>query len=351
MKTIILIFTLAFVLVHNSRSLALPVMDFDGVQWIYQTKNDVHYVGDLHGNLVGFKTILKNLKLIDSEDRWIGGQSHLVLVGDYLGYGKQSKDLLDFIIDLRAKAEEAGGQVHPLLGNHEFIVAKGNFSYLSDEEKRGFIGEEDLSAISKGELKARLGEQLGGQSKYARFFRSLNSFIIINNTLVSHAGFNHWAKDTDLGAINATVRRWIENRQILFQDGGEPPLPYPTLETEWVVLADGPLFTSGLRVPPEGIVEERKHLSKQEFDDTLKSMGERYGVKLDYVVAGHDVTNNGLITYDPYYGRKLVRIDTGISEFFKNGSLSALSQLNSGQIRVWEQSRMSSCLRHYSHGN
>lgn len=96
-------------------------------------------LGDIHGDIVAMKSILRRVGLIDMRGEWIGGKAIIVQTGGELGrcpapedrvlnFGPNS-DLVDrgpsliaitrFWDTLRPKAELAGGGVHNLLGNHE----------------------------------------------------------------------------------------------------------------------------------------------------------------------------------------------------------------------------------------
>ena len=40
-------------------------------------------IGDIHGSIDGFKSILKVTGLIDASNKWIGGRTQLIQTGDY----------------------------------------------------------------------------------------------------------------------------------------------------------------------------------------------------------------------------------------------------------------------------
>ena len=49
-------------------------------------------IGDLHGAIVALRTILRGTRLIDRDDRWIGGRAHLVQVGDVFNRGTGGRE-------------------------------------------------------------------------------------------------------------------------------------------------------------------------------------------------------------------------------------------------------------------
>ncbi len=90
-------------------------------------------VGDIHGDYKAFIKILKGTELIDCKLHWTGGKTHLVQIGDVLDRGDYAKEILDLLMKLEKEAEEAGGKVHMLLGNHEEMNITGLVFNRGDE--------------------------------------------------------------------------------------------------------------------------------------------------------------------------------------------------------------------------
>ncbi|KVI08140.1 Metallophosphoesterase domain-containing protein [Cynara cardunculus var. scolymus] len=84
-------------------------------------------VGDLHGDLLKSKQALRLAGLIDSQDRWSGGSSTLVQVGDVLDRGGQELKILYFLEKLKRQAVKVGGNVITMNGNHEIMNIDRNF--------------------------------------------------------------------------------------------------------------------------------------------------------------------------------------------------------------------------------
>ena len=75
-------------------------------------------IGDVHGDVEALISILKARKLIQWSKRswqWTGKKSHLVLVGDLVDRGPDSRAVLDFLYDLEKKAEAKGGKIGKLI--------------------------------------------------------------------------------------------------------------------------------------------------------------------------------------------------------------------------------------------
>ena len=86
-------------------------------------------VGDIHGEIDGFDSVLRAARLIDAEGRWVGGDAILVQTGDVTDRGPRVRAVMDRLRALSRQAPDDGGRVVALLGNHEV----SNLSHLFDE--------------------------------------------------------------------------------------------------------------------------------------------------------------------------------------------------------------------------
>ena len=92
-------------------------------------------IGDLNGALAVLRTILRGCALIDESDRWIGGRTHLIQLGDIFDRGGgQACACLQLLQELRAQATDTGGRVTQLLGNHEVMAVLGDERWVSVDE-------------------------------------------------------------------------------------------------------------------------------------------------------------------------------------------------------------------------
>ena len=82
--------------------------------------------------------LLQIAKLVDDESNWIGGTCHLVQLGDILDRGDSERSCIDLLFKLRKQAEEAGGKVHVLLGNHEVMNVALDFRYVTHNAWEGW---------------------------------------------------------------------------------------------------------------------------------------------------------------------------------------------------------------------
>jgi hypothetical protein len=78
-------------------------------------------IGDIHGSIDGFRSILKATGLADATGKWTGGRAQLIQPGDYTDRGEGTRAVLDLLMALEPQAKSAGGRAFALLGNHEVM--------------------------------------------------------------------------------------------------------------------------------------------------------------------------------------------------------------------------------------
>jgi hypothetical protein len=81
-------------------------------------------LGDLHGSLDAFRTILTGAGILEG-DAWRGGRVILVQLGDVIDRGPDSVATYEFLADLQVRARKGKGRVVRLLGNHEVSLLEG----------------------------------------------------------------------------------------------------------------------------------------------------------------------------------------------------------------------------------
>ena len=135
-------------------------------------KKRLFAIGDIHGCFESLKNLIENKIKLKKSDK-------LVLLGDYIDRGPQSKEVVDFIIELQSK----GYDIVTLMGNHEamLIDAMENEKNFSKWIHNG--GGRTLISFDVESLKD-LDQQ------YILFFKGLILFYTFDNFLFVHAGFN-----------------------------------------------------------------------------------------------------------------------------------------------------------------
>jgi serine/threonine protein phosphatase 1 len=134
-------------------------------------------IGDIHGCFIPFRQMIESEIKFQQDD-------FLVLLGDYIDRGPDSKKVIDYIIDLKVQ----NYNVIPLAGNHEIMLLdthrneKHLISWLyngAGETLRSF-GLQSIKMLEK---------------KYLSFFSNLKYYHSSGNFLFVHAGFDDTAYD------------------------------------------------------------------------------------------------------------------------------------------------------------
>ena len=111
-------------------------------EWQFSGVNRVVAVSDIHGAYDAMVTTFSKAKVIDENLEWNGGDTHLVITGDLLDRGPDSRKVMDLIMRLEGEAIAAGGRVHQLIGNHEVMNLAGDLRYVAMREYAAFVEDE-----------------------------------------------------------------------------------------------------------------------------------------------------------------------------------------------------------------
>lgn len=146
---------------------------------VYKDANPIFVVSDIEGNFKDFRQILQSSGVIDDNYKWIFGKGHLVLLGDYFDRGWDVMPCLWLCYELQRQAKLAGGKVHFILGNHEFMNLTGDNRYV-DIKYRAFANEIGLNYKDLFSQKSELGEWL----------RTKNAVVKIGDYVFTHGGIS-----------------------------------------------------------------------------------------------------------------------------------------------------------------
>ena len=317
-------------------------------------------VGDLHGDYEVFINILKVNKIIDEENHWIAGKTHLVQIGDIFDRGTHAKSILDFLMILEKEAEVAGGKVHALIGNHEFMniagIAFDYRGYVSLEQFVSFLPKEyveememkfrqkigensprennsdyffdpnlrtewlefldDVSRKRKYRHQAQLEYSRNLIEIYGEWLTNKNAVIKINDIIFVHGGLNEKYSKRNLEKLNESIRKELKS----LASAAKSPLKR-NVRAPIAFDSNGPLWYRDLADPEDKDFEE-------EVDRILKNL------KAQHMVIAHTPT---LITHPgemQRFNKKIWIIDTGNSKVYVNGRESALI-IENGEFYVW----------------
>ena len=126
-----------------SALLPLSVQGVESSPYEWTDVSRIVAIGDVHGSYDKMLELLRGTDLVDEELSWVGGETHLVFVGDLVDRGPDDRPVLDLVKHLQQEAAAAGGQVHVLLGNHEVMNLSGDLRYVSAKGFQDFLPEEN----------------------------------------------------------------------------------------------------------------------------------------------------------------------------------------------------------------
>ena len=157
-------------------------------------------VSDMHGQFDLARRLLRANGIIDADDNWALGRDQLVITGDVFDRGAGVNEILWLLLRLQQQAQQAGGAVHFLLGNHEVIALAGDLRYVNPK----YLQVARLLRRSYPGLYAR--DSLLGQ-----WLRTRPTVFKLGDTLFLHGGIAPENIDlaTDLAATNNGYRAML----------------------------------------------------------------------------------------------------------------------------------------------
>jgi len=242
---------------------------------ILENASPIFAVSDIEGNYEAFTSLLKNNMVLDENLRWKFGKGHLVLNGDFVDRGEHVTQVLWLIYKLEQEAEKAGGRVHFILGNHEFMNLRGDTRY---NRKKYKAMVQKLGLNGKGLFPK--GSELGD------WLRTKNVIEKIDGHLFVHGGISDslLQKGLSLKEINQIARTNFDT------PGKQMPEEARLLFGRFGVLWD------------RAMVIDYKYYEKIS-DHTLNQVLNFYNAKK--IIVGHNVVSNVSTDYDG----KVIRID------------------------------------------
>ncbi|RLA27022.1 MAG: hypothetical protein DRQ63_06890, partial [Gammaproteobacteria bacterium] len=85
-------------------------------QLVWTDVDRVVAISDPHGAYDAMVRTFQNAAVIDADQNWSGGATHLGITGDLLDRGAESRKVMDLVMQLESQAPESGGMVHLTLG-------------------------------------------------------------------------------------------------------------------------------------------------------------------------------------------------------------------------------------------
>jgi len=327
-------------------------------------------VGDVHGDYHDLVDVLQRAGVLSEQVAWSGGRTRLVLVGDLVDRGPDSRRVLDLAMRLQQEAADAGGQVHVLLGNHEVMWLTADTEYTSRLDFASFADlETDADRRAARERFARLPGAAGKSAgeldeafdaafppgyfgwrkavtptgQYGRWLMERPAVVVIDGTAFVHGGISPAYADKSAGDMNQLVHGELEELLDAWyglSDAGVVSADYPLLSAaKGLQRAEE---SGALREQPARMRGQAKRLTAAlhsplfEPDSPLWYRGDAdcpslleeptlqralAGLGAERLVVGHTPVPGGQVT--ERMGGKLVMVDTGMTDH-EHGRPSAL---------------------------
>ena len=165
---------------------------------VFTTPADTLILSDIEGNARFLDASLASLHVTDAAGNWGYGRNHLVIAGDAVDRGRDVFAVLWRLYALSLQAQEAGGAVHVLLGNHEQYLLRGNISGANRDH---------LHTL------ARMGgpaSAFGPDTVLGHWLRLQPVVIKSGTTVITHGGVSPVIADSGLTVsnLNSAMRRY-----------------------------------------------------------------------------------------------------------------------------------------------
>lgn len=282
--------------VHNITSLETNVLEYSG-------DFDVAALSDFHGQYDLMIELLTNNHIIDQQKNWAFGNGHFVITGDIFDRGDKVTEILWFLYDLERQAQQAGGQIHLTLGNHEVMILNGDLRYLHPKY------------IETAKKLNQPFEQLFGKNNIlGDWLRSKPVLVKVNDMLFAHGGFHpRLAIDNhSIEEINSVFKTNLVKSEL-----AQPRQGFG----EYLHRTNGPIWYRGYFAKDQGA-------SSEEIDMLLK----HFDVK--HLVVGH--TSQQQI--ETRYQGRVIAIDSSIKRG-KYGEILLIEKANNGEgNKMWRGS-------------
>ncbi len=227
----------------------------DAEQYSWSDVPRIVAISDPHGAYDAMVRTLANADVIDGDRNWSSGDTHLVITGDLMDRGADSRNIMDLVMQLEEQSVADGGMVHLLLGNHEVMNLVGDLRYVAPDEYAAFADDESpedrerwfrifsaerLSVGESGEavLRAEFDKSrppgffghrqaFSSDGKYGAWLMSKPLMVVVNGNAFVHGGMSPLVAELGLDALNdilgAQVSDYVEQIGVLNDAGFMDP--------------------------------------------------------------------------------------------------------------------------------
>ena len=261
---------------------------------IYKMIEKIVVIGDIHADYEILLIILKKAGIINDKLEWIGGKTYLVMIGDLVD-GKSRIDnwngdsdlkVIYFLGKLIKQAKRKKGDVIILLGNHEFMNIRGNFSYSGSNGTKEMGGE--------------LNRLKYFNSQFFSFASKCFLAVNIGGWVFCHAGIvPEISKKYTIPKLNAMLHKFLSNQMNLKEDS----IFFNIISGDNGILTTREFGT--------------ENINYKRLSTTLENLN------ANHMVVGHTVQEK----VNQVYNKKLWRVDVGLSRAFGNNRRKKLGFL------------------------
>lgn len=186
-------------------------------------------ISDIHGCARTFSALLDQIGLNPSD--------HLVLGGDYVDRGPDTKGVVDQILSL----QEQRFQLTCLKGNHEALMLEAMETQAAFLHWQGSGGLETLQSFN-------ISHPNDLAQEYLQFFKSLGIYYLTEGVAFAHAGFNFKEEDPLSDEVSMMWirnwygnlnREWLDDRIIIH---GHTPIEKNRIEAQQELLDEFPVL-------------------------------------------------------------------------------------------------------------
>jgi hypothetical protein len=184
-------------------------------QWRWTDVPRVVAISDVHGAYDAMVRTLQNADVLGDDLLWSGGATHLVVTGDLLDRGPDSRQAMDLVMRLEEEAVAAGGRVHLLLGNHEVMNLVGDLRYVAAAEYAAFAEDDDEGAPEADDAEADKALPTGflahrrafaADGQYGAWLLGKPLIVVVNDTAFVHGGLSPRVAELGLEGINGDMK-------------------------------------------------------------------------------------------------------------------------------------------------
>ena len=311
-------------------------------------------IGDLHGDLEQTKRAFRACHLTNSNDKWIGGKTTVVQVGDQLDRGPDEVAVMYFLERVAEEAERSGGELVRILGNHETLNIAGRFRYAQREGCADFTRWRDRQKIGMELKKMCFGSEKQMERRYRK--KKQTNWCAYETGEKRHEKLPSWIREDDVHSINRWkavcpggefTKRFFAGKNVAERVGSTLFVHAGVLEhhalygleninkdiREWASNAENPRG-----VPPSHVQSDQSivwardyaHTEEERCDCAKLSRALHFLPGVERVVVGHTIQKGGGGATAACDG-KVLRVDVGMSRGCGGNTSEGVEILNDGE--------------------